>query len=272
MTRIPQPRPAPGSEPPAPAGRPATRYLALLLVPAVALAGAWWWHTASQAPTSPPAAPQAAASAPALTASYVDNQQCLGCHPDQGRQWQQSHHAQAMAAPTEQTVRGDFNNAAFKHQGVTSRFFRRGDKFIVRTDGPDGKLADFEVSYTFGVAPLQQYLIALPGGRLQPLQIAWDSERRRWFHLLPAREGAAGRRAALDGPLPDRATRCASVATPPASRSATTPAPTRFASRWSEPNVSCQSCHGPGRAARAMGAAAQAGPGRARRWPASATA
>ena len=72
------------------------------------------------------------------------------------------------------------------------RFFKRGDKFIVRTDGPDGKLADFEVSYTFGVAPLQQYLIALPGGRLQPLQIAWDSERRRWFHLLPHEKAPPG--------------------------------------------------------------------------------
>ena len=47
-------------------------------------------------------------------------------------------------------------------------------------------------SYTFGVAPLQQYLIALPGGRLQPLQIAWDSERRRWFHLLPDEKAPPG--------------------------------------------------------------------------------
>ena len=94
--------------------------------------------------------------------------------------------------PRAATVRGDFDGAVFKHQGVTSRFFKKGDKFFVRTDGPDGRLADFEIAYTFGVEPLQQYLIALPGGRLQPLQIAWDTRRQRWFHLLPNEKAPAG--------------------------------------------------------------------------------
>jgi hypothetical protein len=38
---------------------------------------------------------------------------------------------------------------------VTSTFTRRGETFVVRTDGPDGALRDFEVTHTFGVAPLQ---------------------------------------------------------------------------------------------------------------------
>jgi len=46
---------------------------------------------------------------------------------------------------------------------------------MVRTDGPDGKLHDYEIKYTFGVVPLQQYLIEFPDGRLQALGIAWDS-------------------------------------------------------------------------------------------------
>ena len=58
----------------------------------------------------------------------------------------------------------------------------------MRTDGPDGKLADFEIKYTFGVEPLQQYLIELPSGRMQALSIAWDARPKsengqRWFHL-----------------------------------------------------------------------------------------
>src|SRR5437667_380854 len=74
--------------------------------------------------------------------------------------------------------------------GSTSRFFRRDKKFYVHTDGPDGKLADYEIRYTFGVSPLQQYLIELPGGRLQALGIAWDARPKaaggqRWFHLYP---------------------------------------------------------------------------------------
>ena len=70
---------------------------------------------------------------------------------------------------------GDFNDATFDYYGVRSRFFRKDGKFLVETDGPDGKLATFEVKYTFGVDPLQQYLIEFPDGRLQALSIAWDS-------------------------------------------------------------------------------------------------
>ena len=64
---------------------------------------------------------------------------------------------------------GDFNDASFDYYGVRSRFFRKDGRFFVETDGPDGKLATFEVKYTFGVDPLQQYLIEFPDGRLQAL-------------------------------------------------------------------------------------------------------
>ena len=37
-----------------------------------------------------------------------------------------------------------------------------GDSFMVRTEGPDGKLHDYEIKYTFGVTPLQQYSLNLP--------------------------------------------------------------------------------------------------------------
>jgi hypothetical protein len=65
-----------------------------------------------------------------------------------------------MAPPSAQTVLGGFDGAEFKHQGVTLGFCQRDGKFMVCTDGADGKLADFEVVYTFGVAPQQQHLIS----------------------------------------------------------------------------------------------------------------
>ena len=34
-------------------------------------------------------------------------------------------------------------------------FSRVGDKFMVRAHGPDGALHDYEISYTFGIDPLQ---------------------------------------------------------------------------------------------------------------------
>lgn len=95
-----------------------------------------------------------------------------------------------MAAPTNESVVGDFAEASFSYGATRSSFTRQGDRFVVRTDAADGELADFEVRYAFGAEPLQQYLLQLPGGRLQALGVAWDNRPaaaggQRWFHLHP---------------------------------------------------------------------------------------
>jgi hypothetical protein len=61
---------------------------------------------------------------------------------------------------------------------------------LVETDGPDGKLAVFQIKYTFGIEPLQQYLVEFSGGRVQALSVAWDTRPKDeggqcWFHLYP---------------------------------------------------------------------------------------
>ena len=60
-----------------------------------------------------------------------------------------------MDHATEKSVFGDFNDATFDYDGIRSRFFRNDGKYFVETDGPDGKLATFQVKYTFGVDPLR---------------------------------------------------------------------------------------------------------------------
>ena len=77
-----------------------------------------------------------------------------------------------MQEATAETMLGDFNNVTFKAENETTRFSRKDDGFWVNTPGIDGKNADFKVAYTFGIAPLQQYLIGMPGGRYQALGIA----------------------------------------------------------------------------------------------------
>jgi predicted CXXCH cytochrome family protein len=251
-------------------GRGRRRGFVWALVAVVALAaivgGGWWWQTRGAAPSHADAAnaapaapagiaasdvhPSAAASAPASRASlatYVDNQQCIGCHHDAAQQWKQSHHFMAMAPPTPETVRGDFDKTSFKHQGVTSRFFRRDGKYFVNTDGPDGKMADFEVKYTFGVDPLQQYLIETPGGRLQPLTIAWDTRKKRWFHLYPHEKAPPGDVMHWTGRYQTGNTMCIACHTTGYEKRYDA-ATDSFDTRWKEPNVSCQACHGPGSA------------------------
>ena len=114
------------------------------VVAALAIAaGGWWWHSGRL---------------PWRAASYVGQPVCGQCHQQAAERWRKSHHDLAMQPPTDVSVVGDFSNARFSYGGVTSTFSRRDGKFFVRTDGPDGTLHDYEVKYTFGVAPLQQYL------------------------------------------------------------------------------------------------------------------
>ncbi|HEX9186605.1 MAG TPA: hypothetical protein VGB87_06025, partial [Vicinamibacteria bacterium] len=75
---------------------------------------------------------------------------CEECHAEETRSWRGSHHDLAMQEPGEKTVEGDFADARFTYEGVTSLFFRKDGRYVIRTDGPDGRPADFPVAYVFG--------------------------------------------------------------------------------------------------------------------------
>ena len=126
----------------------------------------------------------------AQPAQYVGRSVCATCHADQVSRWSGSHHDLAMQPATGNTVLGNFDNASLTHYGVKSFFSMKDGRFMVRTEGPDGKLQDYKIKYTFGVEPLQQYLVEFPGGRMQALSLAWDARSKeqggqRWFHLYP---------------------------------------------------------------------------------------
>ena len=119
------------------------------------------------------------------TATFVGTLKCKGCHKNEYDKWQGSHHDHAMDVANAETVLGNFNNAEFERHGVTSRFYKKDQKFYVHTQGPDGKMGEFEITHTFGWYPLQQYLAPFSGGRLQCLPIAWDVPKKKWYHLNP---------------------------------------------------------------------------------------
>ena len=143
----------------------------------------------SQDPSSQKPVP-ASISVPTQKPKHVGSTECRQCHQEQYQEWASSHHHGAMQVASPETVLGDFNDRTFKYFGVRSTFYTKEEKYFVRTDGQDGKLADFEITHTFGVDPLQQYLVTFPDGRLQALGIAWDTRSKteggeRWFHLYP---------------------------------------------------------------------------------------
>ena len=184
------------------------------------------------------------------TAAYVGTNACKACHQGEFDAWSGSQHARAMQHATGQTVLGDFSNARFTHAGVTTTFFRRDDKFMVNTDGPDGRLADFEITHTFGVEPLQQYLIQFPGGRLQALGVAWDSRPKqaggqRWFHLYPEQKPKAGDPLHWTGIDQNWNYQCADCHSTNL-RKGYDPVAGNFKTTATDRSVGCESCHGPG--------------------------
>ena len=181
---------------------------------------------------------------------YVGGARCQACHAAQAELWRGSHHDLAMQPAGESTVLGDFDNAKFTYAGTTSRFFRRGDAFFVNTDGPDGALVDFEIRYTFGVDPLQQYLVDLPGGRLQALTIAWDTRPaeqggQRWFHLYPGESVTHDDELHWTRLNHNWNTTCAECHSTGLDKNYD-PESRRYASTFAEIDVACEACHGPG--------------------------
>lgn len=184
--------------------------------------------------------------------TFAGSEACAGCHGAEHQDWIGSQHKAAMQAATKETVLGDFGNATFSKDGVESTFFQRDGKFWVHTDGPDGKLADFEIRYTFGVAPLQQYLIELSGGRLQALGIAWDARPKsdggqRWYHLYPDRKLSAGDPLHWTGIDQNWNYQCAYCHSTNLQKNYD-PNSQAFKTTWSEISVGCEACHGPGSA------------------------
>jgi tetratricopeptide (TPR) repeat protein len=182
--------------------------------------------------------------------SYVGEKVCASCHKEQSQQWKGSHHDMAMMTASETSVLGDFTNGSLTHDGVTSKFFKRGDDFFVNTIGPDGKPHDYNIKYTFGVYPLQQYLIEFPGGRLQALDVSWDSRPKeqggqRWFRLNPDEKIPPGDVLHWTGPNLNWNYMCAECHSTNLMKNYDS-ASNSYDTSWSEINVSCEACHGPG--------------------------
>jgi predicted CXXCH cytochrome family protein len=182
--------------------------------------------------------------------AYIGGGGCTACHADQAARWIGSHHDLAMQPADESSVLGDFGGAQFSYGGVTSTFFRRDGGFWVRTDGADGTLAEFEITHTFGVEPLQQYLVAFPGGRRQALGIAWDSRPAaaggaRWFHLYPDGGIDATDPLHWTGNAQNWNAICAECHSTALDKNYSVAADA-YETAWVDVDVHCEACHGPG--------------------------
>jgi tetratricopeptide (TPR) repeat protein len=191
-----------------------------------------------------------------ITATYIGRSSCIDCHREQTEAFTGSHHDLAMDHATEASVLGNFDNATLEHDGMTSRMYRDGKRFMVHTDGEDGTMQDFEVKYVFGFEPLQQYMVEfdrtpdMPAhevARLQVLRISWDTNQKRWFYLRPP---DVADKLLSDDPLHWTGiaqrwqTMCADCHSTDLKRNFDT-STVKYRTTFSEIDVSCEACHGP---------------------------
>jgi tetratricopeptide (TPR) repeat protein len=182
-------------------------------------------------------------------ATFVGRDSCAQCHSNQVDLWHGSDHDRAMETTSEESVLGDFNDSEFTWFGVTTRFFRRDGKFMVNTEGADGQMHDYEIKYTFGIDPLQQYMVEFPDGRVQVLAVSWDIRKKEWFMVtppdVPNERILPGDPLHWTGVAQNWNTMCAECHSTNVHKNFDI-ATNTYHTTYSEIDVSCETCHGPG--------------------------
>lgn len=176
---------------------------------------------------------------------FVGSARCGDCHPAEADAWQGSHHARALAPATPETVLAPFDGRSWPHPIETASFTRHGDRFLATVAG-----RELPVVATLGFEPLQQYLVELPGGRLQPLSWAWDDRPaaaggQRFFSLTGDEPVPPGDSLHWAGRQQNANSMCLECHTTGFEKGYDAATDT-FRSRWAEGDVGCEACHGPG--------------------------
>jgi tetratricopeptide (TPR) repeat protein len=183
----------------------------------------------------------------AMTPKYTGSSSCKSCHQTQYKAWSDSHHSWAWRKPEPANVLGDFNNTEFQHAGFTYRFITNKRDFYIIADNQQGVAEKFRVDSVVGITPLQQYLVDTGSGHLQALDVAWDTEHNRWYHLYPDEDTSAGNGMHWTGSYKNWNSRCAECHATDY-RKNYEPLNRSYKSQQAEIGVGCEACHGPSEA------------------------
>lgn len=222
------------------------------LLPGVWLLGVLSWGCSPKRsePAKPPEAQRSPSSASSAPAEYVGSEACVSCHQEEYDRWKGSNHDLAMQEATPASVLGDFDGVELRHDGEKVRLLHEGDAFFVEALDAHGKRRRFAVLYTFGVEPLQQYLVEVEPGRLQAFPFAWDTRDKeqggqRWFHLQPDEHVPPGDPLHWTGPSYNWNYACADCHSTAVDKGYDR-AKRRYRTQYAEIDVGCEACHGAG--------------------------
>ncbi|MCL1145917.1 tetratricopeptide repeat protein [Shewanella marinintestina] len=183
----------------------------------------------------------------ASSADFVGTFACKSCHEQAFKDWQGSDHDMAMKHADEQSVFGDFNQITINHQNQQYRFFKKQESYWVNLADRQGKLTDYQISFTFGYYPLQQYMVEFEDGRVQLIPFAWDNRKvedggQKWFYLYPNNSAQHQDFYWLNAGQ-NWNHMCADCHSTNVKKNYN-PQTNRFDTQFSEINVGCEACHG----------------------------
>lgn len=178
------------------------------------------------------------------TSNFVGSNTCVTCHKEQFKEWKGSHHDLAMQIANDSTMLGDFNNVERTIDGVRYFFFKKDNYFFVRIKEIDASENNYRVSYTFGVTPLQQYLVDFKNGKKQVLRATWDVINKKWYHQYPGETIEPLDWLHWTKDAQNWNTMCAECHSTNLKKNYFIEKDS-FNTTYSEINVACESCHGP---------------------------
>ncbi|MFK7899003.1 MAG: cytochrome c3 family protein [Myxococcota bacterium] len=183
---------------------------------------------------------------------YVGKAACVACHPEQGKRFQGSHHDRAMDHARRDRIAAPFAGETLVEGGRRWKFIQEAEQFWVELVEGRSPARRLRVEYTFGVSPLQQYLVERERGRFQALPAAWDARPKseggqRWFSLNEGAEAPVGDALHWDALAYNWNSQCASCHST-ALKKNYSEAEDAFKTAYAEIDVACEACHGPGAA------------------------
>ncbi len=181
--------------------------------------------------------------------AYTGSSACVECHPTQATAWRESDHFRSMQVANSDSVLGDFDDVRLTFHGRASRLYRKDSRYFIETRIGDETLT-FPIAYTFGYFPLQQYLVPIEAGKFQALNIAWDSRTledggQRWFHLQPVEADSSESPFFWTRHLQNWNSRCAECHSTNVKKNYNL-AQGDYRTTFTDVNVGCEACHGPG--------------------------
>lgn len=198
-----------------------------------------------------------AGGAPKADDGYVGAARCAECHAKKHAAWEKTWHARALSRPTRGRVAGDFADAHFagsssqawmsRSSTSTSATESGGDRYVMRTHGSDGALADFPVDWLIGGKRMQDDVTIFADGRWQVLPVYFQVTQRRWVDYTESKQGPLtpdhpffwanfrrmANRECLDCHVTGLRVRYA-------------PTTQRWSTEFVDAGVACEDCHGPG--------------------------